>query len=79
MELANTSANATSATGRNDPDSVGRSKKGTTGSKQEGGKQGRSIASIVAEIHKVTTNQDGEVEAIRELKLSSVKCYVTKI
>ena len=72
-------ANDTAATGRNDADSTGGSKKGTTGRKGEGTKEGRSIASRFSESHKGTTAQDGEVESRREFKLSSVYCYVTKI
>ena len=79
MELENTSENATAATGRTASDSNGRSKKGTTGRKGEGTMGGRSIAYRVAESHKGTTIQDGEVEARREGELSSVKCSVTKV
>ena len=58
MELANTSENATAAAGRTAPDSTGISKKGTTVRKGEGMKEGRSIASRVAESHKGTNFRD---------------------
>ena len=73
------SENDTSATGRTAPDSTGRSKKGTTGRKGEGTKEGRYIASIVAESHKGNTARDGEVYPIRDGKLSSVYGSVTKM
>ena len=49
------SENYIAATGRAAPDYTGRSKKGTTGMKGEGTKEGRSIASIFAESHTGTT------------------------
>ena len=67
------SENYIAATGRAAPDYTGRSKKGTTGMKGEGTKEGRSIASIFAESHTGTTVWYGEVETRREVKLSSVK------
>ena len=79
MELANTSENATTATGRTAPDYTCRSKKGTTVRKEEGTKEGRSISSRVLESHKGTTVRDGELEARREGKLSSMYCSVKKL
>ena len=75
-ELANTSAKDTSATGSNAPDYTGRSKKGTNVRKEERTKEGRSISSRVLESHKGTTVRDGELEARREGKLSSMYCSV---
>ena len=79
MELANVSENATAATDRIAPASTGRSKKGNTVRKGEAIKEGKSISSRVVEINKGTTAQDGEVEARREGKISSVYGSITKM
>ena len=71
MDLVNASENATASTVRK--------KKGTTVRKGEAIKEGKSISSRVVEINKGTTAQDGEVEARREGKISSVNYSVTKI
>ena len=65
IDLGKPSENSTAVTGRTDPASTGISKKGTTGMKGEGTKEGRSIAYRVADSHKGTTVRDGELEARR--------------
>ena len=68
MDLVNTSENDTADTGR--------TKKGTTGRKGEGTKEGRSTCFSMEKSQKNTTDQDGEVEAKTEGNISSVYGYV---
>ena len=76
-ELENMLANATASTGRNDPDSTDRSKKGPTVIREEGMKEGRSTCSSVGDIQKGTTARYDEVKEIKEGKLSSLYGSVT--